>query len=65
MNVWLKIYLFGCLSSLFVVVWTLQDENSEINWMDFWFGLILSICSWSTLLGLGVGYLLKRRSDNK
>jgi len=65
MNMWLKVYLYGCLASLIVAVCTMRDTDGNIDWEDFWISICISICSWSSFLALGVGYLLKRRSDNQ
>jgi len=61
MNIWLKIYLYGCLASLVVAVLSCRDKDGKIDWIDFGISAALSLASWSAFLGLGVGYLLKRK----
>jgi len=64
MNIWLKIYLYGCLVSLLITIITARDKDGKIDWVDLGISAFLSLASWSAVLGLGVGHLLKRKSKD-
>ena len=61
MNIWLKIYLYGCLASLLVSVCTMRDKDGKIDWMDFGISAAFCVASWSAFLALGLGYFFKRK----
>jgi len=65
MNIWLMIYLYGCLVSLLVGILLIRDEDGKMDWFDFWISVGLSLASWSTFFGFGLGYLLKHKSNNR
>jgi len=65
MNIFLIVYLFGCIASVLMAVCTLRDRDGNIEWIEFGIIIILSLCSWSAFLGFLLGYLLIRRSDNQ
>jgi len=61
MAILLQVYLYGCLISLLLSVWTMRDQDGNINWTDLWISLVLAVCSWSAVLGIGLGHYLKRK----
>jgi len=54
MAIWLKIYLIGFIVAMFLSVNVMKEKDGRISLSDLGISLLMSLLSWSMVLGLWV-----------
>ena len=63
MNIYLKIYLWGCLAGFIACINSVKDRDNKVSWVEVVVSIICSLFSWLIALALFVGMNIKHGHD--
>jgi hypothetical protein len=65
MNIFLKIYLWGCLAGFIACINSVKDRDNKVSWVEVVVSIICSVFSWLIAIALFVGQNAKHgHKDN-